>query len=356
MKKRIVSIILAVVMIVGMLPLSAITAFAEDKVTEYYALDVDEYAYIDTGFKPGSNTRVVMDAVVTMDASWANLFGVYREDSYFYVNSELGHFGAGYGSTVDWVAPFAFARRKIELDRNVFKLDGETKYTFPSADFQCSDVMYLFALNRYGNIQFQGGQHIRFYSCQIYNNGNIVFDFVPAGKGGKNGLYDKQNGDFYEFKFYEGKGSVSPVNGPDSTTELPATAGKILTSGTYVVSKDTTIKASNGQSALTVSGFVTIIIKEGVTLTVKGGNAIEKTGGGAGIEVPDGSALTIAGGGTLNATGGNASKGANGENGIKGVAYDEDDEYVYDAYGNYIRNPHYDDDDWGYTGAGGKGG
>ena len=67
-------------------------------VQEYYALDVGDGAYIDTGIYPTSNTRVVMDAVVTMDGGWANLFGVYREDSYFYVNNALGHFGAGFGS------------------------------------------------------------------------------------------------------------------------------------------------------------------------------------------------------------------------------------------------------------------
>ena len=348
MKKKIISLLLAIVMIVGMLPLSAITAFAEEAVTEYYALDIGQGAYIDTNFFPSSTTRVVMDAETATAGNMANLFGVYREDSYFYVNNSLGSFGGSYGSVEPrWVAPFASGRHKIELDRNNFKFDGTVKDTFSSPDFQCSDPMYLFALNFYGDVQFQGGQRICFYGCQIYNNGNMAFDFVPAGKndkyGLKYGLFDKLTGDFYEFK---GSGSVSPVNGPYHKTALPTTPGSVLTSGTYVVSENTHITGNEGQSALIVSGFVTIIIENDVELVVHGGSAIGKLGAGAGIEVPAGSALTVAGSGYLSADGGMAAYGENGHDGKDGIYYYEED-------GN---NPQFDDDDWGYPGAGGNGG
>lgn len=109
MKKRILSIILAVIMIVGMLPLSAVTAFAaeEEPALEFLdCLDVGEGAYINTNYKPKSNTRVVFDAEVVDDA--AVLFGVdfpvNNVGVSFYVNAgyyENAYEGSTFGAPIE---------------------------------------------------------------------------------------------------------------------------------------------------------------------------------------------------------------------------------------------------------------
>lgn len=85
---------------------------------------------------------------------------------------------------------------------------------------------------------------------------------------------------------------------------------KIFKTGTYTL-KDVEITGGTGQSAVVVSGNVTLKIEGTVKLT--GGAGAAGKGGGAGIEVPQGSSLTLSGSGTLYAKGGNAGNGANGE-------------------------------------------
>ena len=129
---------------------------------------------------------------------------------------------------------------------------------------------------------------------------------------------------------------------------LPTAPGSVLTSGTYVVSQNTTINGRDCQSALIVSGDVTIMIEKGVTLTVRGGNASGMTGAGAGIELPEGSSLMIGGSGKIEATGGSASKGEYGRSGGNASVWDDEDP----------KNPHFGTD-WcenGWGGAGGNGG
>ena len=184
-------------------------------ISEYCALDVYAGAYIDTGIFPTSKTRVVMDAEVSTSENTRKVFGVWSESegSNFEVNCTPNHFGSGFGSKSDWVTDFASGRHRIELDRNVFKLDGVTKYTFTDvADFESAYKMYLFAINFYGTeVQMEDGQHIRFYSCKVYENDALVHEFVPAKWLNTPGVCDMQNNN----KFYamQGTGTVSCLNG-----------------------------------------------------------------------------------------------------------------------------------------------
>ena len=238
MKKKILSIILAVVMIVGMIPLGCFTAFAEDTLTKYFAIDVkagafndegkaesDEGAYINTGIIPTSNTRVVMKAEVEKTRYGATLFGMayYVDGNYsFHVNTSDRHYGSGFGLRMSWSnAEIQDRPQTIQLDNNLLTIDGE-EVTYPDPDpndsyyprniketsFEFNHTnsgglpLYLFANNFFGNgIMSYNGQHIRFYSCQIFENGTLVRDFVPAMQGEKFGVYDEVAGEFYEMLY-----------------------------------------------------------------------------------------------------------------------------------------------------------
>lgn len=155
--------------------------------------------YIDTGFTPNQDTRVVADFELTASdatafpfcgrtASNKNAFGLY-----WYTNSK---FYAIYGS-----AQYAFsttegaARHSCDLNKNVATINGET-YTFTQETFTSTVTMAMFARNSGGTITKYPS--IRMYSCRIYDNGTLIRDYVPClNASGTAGLYDMANGVFY---------------------------------------------------------------------------------------------------------------------------------------------------------------
>ena len=330
-------------MVCSMLPIMAIPAAAEEAaVTEYMCLDVGEGAYIDTGIIPTSETHVIMVADVEKTQNGAAVFGVgYNADGAnysFHVNSTDSEYGAGFGLNMSWSdAKIQDGRQIIELSKELLKVDDVSAEYEGDMDGTCTFdhrqtgglPMYLFAINFFGNeVQTFAGQHIRFYSCAVYEGDDLAYDFIPATQindaGVKEvGVYDRVGKTFYA---NQGDGNMIPY----STREIvPAIGlpsgtsneGVVLTfDGTLTISENTTINALPTQSAMLIGGNVTIDIKEGVTLTVNGGDASGRFGAGAGIEVPEGATLTITGGGTLKAKGGNATAGENGEWGDKGTA------------------------------------
>lgn len=110
-------------------------------------------------------------------------------------------------------------------------------------------------------------------------------------------------------------GMVPPMPFAPETVSAAAEQPKIFKTGTYTL-KDVEITGGAGQSAVAISGNVTLKIEGTVKLT--GGAGMDGKGGGAGIEVPQGSSLTLSGSGTLYATGGKAGDGAAGSSAGKG--------------------------------------
>ena len=101
-------------------------------------------------------------------------------------------------------------------------------------------------------------------------------------------------------------------------TDLPTTAGSTL-SGNYKLSSSATIAASTGVSGLNISGDVRLYLPADVKLTVKGGNGSGATPGGAGIYLPSDAKLYLLGKGSVDATGGSAGSGGNGSSGTAGT-------------------------------------
>lgn len=158
--------------------------------------------YIDTGLQPYYNTRVVMDFQFTSAPSsdHAVIFGARNSSTsknfcVFYVTS--GYFRSDYNAsnTQQW-AINSTARYIIDKNKGTTSLNGTTQ-SYSGDAFACSYNMYLFALNGGGYVYYKCDR-LRVFSCQIYDNGTLIRNFVPCiNANGVAGLYDMENGVFY---------------------------------------------------------------------------------------------------------------------------------------------------------------
>lgn len=158
--------------------------------------------YIDTGFQPNQNTRVVADANVTTITQYMSVFGasdsaggsdavvpVYDGSSsgaYFWGNSSASFSTSGNAG-----------RHVVDANKNNLSIDGVQKASAAATSFVCDHSLYLFAYNAAGDAGNKCSMQL--YSCQIYDNGTLVRDFVPCYRTSDNvaGLYDTAQGAFY---------------------------------------------------------------------------------------------------------------------------------------------------------------
>lgn len=155
--------------------------------------------YIDSGFKPNQDTRVVMDFRLNSDTSEQTPLHARRaagEDTY-------GLFLMGTAWTVDYGTirtsfPVSFSateRLLLDFNKSVVTLNGSV-LRLESQTFSAPVNLAIFARNTNGTINnYAIGQ---IYSCQIYDNDVLVRDYVPCeNPDGIVGLYDAVNGVFY---------------------------------------------------------------------------------------------------------------------------------------------------------------
>jgi hypothetical protein len=180
----------------------------EEPVPEYEELSYIESTgiqYIDTGFKPNQNTRVVMDVQCLIEGNNYFLFGartnINNNDNtaltYGFNAYNTFYRSHYYNGWKDFPISVKFTDRFIlDKDKNVITIGGSNSITHTYTAFQCAYNMYLFAANTAGTAGTFG--KAKLYSCQIYDNGTLVRDFVPVKRSdGVIGLYDKLNNVFY---------------------------------------------------------------------------------------------------------------------------------------------------------------
>lgn len=157
----------------------------------------DGSQYIDTGFIPNQDTRLIIDFEPVSVAS-THIFGsrtassgsdafvtlvtggVYRDD---YYNDKV--------STS--VAPGG--RITIDKNKNVTTV-GSASVNHTYTTFNGTYQIALFANNTGGTISYYSSYKL--YSCKIYDNGTLVRDFIPAkNTAGVAGLWDDVNSVFY---------------------------------------------------------------------------------------------------------------------------------------------------------------
>lgn len=146
--------------------------------------------YINTGFTPNQSTKVsvvfhstdVAAGVVAADGGWlTNGFAIF---------TQVAEYGASQYNynPVDRI-------RTVSIDQGKIVIDGEQVKTC-SGSFQTTSPLTICALNRNGTIKEYMTGNI--YSCQIYDNGTLVRDFVPCMSDADGvGLYDLVNKKFY---------------------------------------------------------------------------------------------------------------------------------------------------------------
>ena len=226
--------------------------------------------YIDTGFKPNQDTRVVtkisFNVLTSGTSSYA--FGAANSGSsgMFEISTgnnliRLGYGGTAVTQTFPSTKPFT-----IDFNKNVVTING-TAYTLTAATFTGTYSMYICDTNR--GKAYRAIPAVTVYSFQIYDNGTLVRDFIPCkNASGVVGMWDDVND-----TFYSNAGSGTFTAGPEvkgtNKTLIDGTAygvetGKCLISGTaYALKKGRTLIGGTGYDVkLTKNSYLITFIYE----------------------------------------------------------------------------------------------
>lgn len=155
--------------------------------------------YIDTGFKPNNNTRIISDCEVVSASGLMNPFGAWNSGKnafIFLTTNTLDNAYLYYGSQELSGNFFFSGRHLVNVNKNTLIIDGSNIVSANQETFSCSYNIYLFGFNNDGTILNQASS-IRMYSCQIYDNDILIRDYVPAKQNGVYGLWDKKGKKFY---------------------------------------------------------------------------------------------------------------------------------------------------------------
>lgn len=186
--------------------------------------------YINTGFTPNQNTRVVCEFKrISRNASGsaAAVFGARyaKNDRDFtfwgYLSGGNNIIGGNYGNVNYQINYTEQERILVDKNKNVTTINGTT-VTNATSTFTCPGNMFIFSTNKNGTADSQMGS-IRLYYCKIYDNGVLIRDFVPAiDANGAYGLLDKINN-----KFYVNSGTGTFTVGQDTTIYQVGVAKKV---------------------------------------------------------------------------------------------------------------------------------
>lgn len=152
--------------------------------------------YIDTGHIPTANTKVSMDFQLTAVADGENacLFGVVGQFSFRWFGN-LVVFRSNGANNVDFPKGIpVLSRHSVEKTATKTILDKTRTVTTTAGNV--SKPLYLLAQR--GSSAAQNFSSAKLYSCQIYENGALVKDFIPCkNASGTIGLYDTVGKQFY---------------------------------------------------------------------------------------------------------------------------------------------------------------
>ncbi len=152
--------------------------------------------YVDTGFKPNQDTRVLIETYCPLNSGsllgaigtgGTKRYGVYVGNNY---RNDYNT------STLNGLTTNVTTRFVLDKNKNVQTVNGVSS-TVAYAQFSVDKPLYLFAFNDSGTANYFGAG-IKIYSCQIYDNGTLARDFIPCkNASGAVGLYDLVNNKFY---------------------------------------------------------------------------------------------------------------------------------------------------------------
>ena len=188
----------------GKVVLKGAAASLKDNFGTTAYLDAPCSSYINTGYRPNHNTRVVMD--VTVQGKREYWFGVwdraYNNGSFLAANdgASAGVVHFGFGNTFNnGPALLSNGRHVVDFDKGVLWIDNAGKYEASStSSFQLSNNLYLFLINKIGTPYVHDDEQgtIRMHSCRIYDNGTLVRDYTPRQRNGEWMLYEARSGSY----------------------------------------------------------------------------------------------------------------------------------------------------------------
>ena len=204
--------------------------------------------YINTGFKPNQNTRVVMDVEVLGTTQCAP-FGARASQNgttytLFLLTATTGR--TDYGTSKQTMTfSSILGRYTIDANKNVVNVNG-VSITHTASTFSVDHNIFLLAVNTAGTAS--NFAKVKLYSCKIYDNGTLVRDFIPCkNANGTLGLWDNVNSVFYA---NAGTGPFS--TGTKHKTLIDGTgyeikSGRVLIAGTgYDIKKGRTLIGGTG--------------------------------------------------------------------------------------------------------------
>lgn len=147
--------------------------------------------YIDTGFKPNQDTRVICSFEQITTRSIAASFGCESPRYSAYIISSKFRFDYNSTMTSTQIQVKNNVQHEIDFNKNNVYLDGMLNTTFTYGNFTAPNLL-LFRTT-YGGSYFYG----RIYWCKVYDNSVLVRDFIPVRVNETGYLYDKVSGELF---------------------------------------------------------------------------------------------------------------------------------------------------------------
>lgn len=186
--------------------------------TELEYIESTGTQYIDTGFKPTGNSRVVCDIQLSKTGVW--LYGARHTatDRTFMTVAMTDNYRSDYNNSYSLNIPYDMTDR-VTIDKNKGSMTiGTQTVSYEDADFSCAYNLYIFAGNSAGTPSTFSS--MKLFYCKVYDNGVLIRDYVPCqGPSGDIGLYDTENN-----QFYGNAGTGTFTAGP----EIPPEPGEVL--------------------------------------------------------------------------------------------------------------------------------
>lgn len=204
---------------------------------EYIKIDYIETAgsqYIKTGVTANQNTRVVAEFSGAPRTKEQHLFGcrssTSSNDRFMFIaagGSAVCYRSDFYNNNVNVDKKYNFTDKfKVDKNKNKLYINDELVATNTNGTFSKKYGIWLLGSNTAGTAS-PSKAGTRLHSCQIYDNGTIVRDFIPC-KDDKNiiGLYDT-----VKSVFYKNGGSGSFIAGPVSKPDPPSNVVYTINNG-----------------------------------------------------------------------------------------------------------------------------
>lgn len=169
--------------------------------------------YIDTGFIPNQDSRLIIDVQLLATSGYPSIFGTRNSNGWMfwcYANSAT-EIIYGYDSNKFRATCTMSDRLLIDANKNIFLVNGGALITDTARSFTAKGNLYLHATNNAETLQYVS--QMKSYFCKLYDNGTLIRDFIPCSNpSGAIGLYDLANN-----KFYANAGTGVFTAGPEVT-------------------------------------------------------------------------------------------------------------------------------------------